>query len=101
MPRYIDADKLGIGYANPDIFKSKGYADGWNSAITLIKNAPTENVQEVKHGYWMIREFGDDAQCSECKHKFPDVYDIENSDRYCRVCGAEMKGLKVIGHGLY
>ena len=47
---------------------------------------------ERKPGKWLIREFGDDAQCSECGMYFKDAYDSENSDHYCRHCGAEMEG---------
>lgn len=31
MSRYIDADALGIGKANRDVFDNKSYADGWNA----------------------------------------------------------------------
>lgn len=44
MTRYIDADALGIGKANRDVFEHPKYADGWNSAIEIINNAPTADV---------------------------------------------------------
>ena len=44
MARYIDADALGIGKANRDVFEHPEYADGWNSAIEIINNAPTADV---------------------------------------------------------
>lgn len=49
---------------------------------------------ERKTGVWLIYKFGSDAQCSECKTFFSDVYDMENSDNYCRHCGAKMEGLR-------
>lgn len=47
MSRYIDADALGIGKANRDVFENKAYADGWNAAIDIIESAPTADVAEV------------------------------------------------------
>ena len=44
MSRYIDADALGIGKANRDVFENKAYADGWNAAIDIIESAPTADV---------------------------------------------------------
>ncbi|MBR2554429.1 MAG: DUF551 domain-containing protein [Aeriscardovia sp.] len=44
--RLIDADALGIGKAKREVFNNPEYADGWNSAIDLIKNAPT--IEERK-----------------------------------------------------
>lgn len=47
MGRLIDADKLGIGKANREVFTVPEYADGWNSAVELIENAPTVDAVEV------------------------------------------------------
>ena len=47
MNRYIDLNKLGIGYANRNVFENKDYVDGWNSAIDIISKAPTADVVEV------------------------------------------------------
>ncbi len=55
MSRYIDADALGIGKANRNAFTIPEYADGWNSAIEIIENAPTADVVEV-------------VRCKDCKH---------------------------------
>lgn len=46
MSRYIDADALGIGKANRDVFENKAYADGWNAAIDIIESAPTADAAE-------------------------------------------------------
>ena len=54
---------------------------------------------ERKTGRWLIRKGISDAQCSECKMYFSDVYDVENSDAFCRHCGAKMEGLKVVKRG--
>ena len=55
MSRYIDADALGIGKANRDVFENKAYADGWNAAIDIIESAPTADVAEV-------------VRCKDCKY---------------------------------
>jgi len=48
---------------------------------------------EQKIGHWIIRRWGDDARCSVCGRTFKDVYDMDNSDNYCRHCGTKMEGL--------
>lgn len=56
MGEYIDRKALGIGKCNPDIFEDKGYANGWNSAIKIIEEAPTVDVEPVKHGHWIFKK---------------------------------------------
>lgn len=56
--RLIDADALGIGKANPDVFEEKAYAWGWNVAIDVIKKAPTIDAAPV-------------VRCKDCKHFRP------------------------------
>lgn len=53
--RLIDADKIGIGKANPDVFENKAYADGWNSAIEIINTTPTVDAVAV-------------IRCKDCIH---------------------------------
>lgn len=43
--RLIDADALGIGKARRDAFLIPEYADGWNSAIEHIENAPAIDIK--------------------------------------------------------
>ena len=52
-----------------------------------LKNIPSVDV--VVHGHWIYKKSGW-AECSECHHDFIGVYDLENSDNYCRHCGAKM-----------
>ena len=61
---------------------------------TTVDSTPKSEQPERKAGVWLIRNFGSDAQCSECKTFFSDVYDMENSDNYCRHCGTKMEGLR-------
>lgn len=47
--RLIDADALGIGMCNPDVFpgENRFYAKGWNQAIEILQKAPTVDAVEV------------------------------------------------------
>ena len=95
MSRYIDADALGIGRANRDVFDNKAYADGWNSAIDIIVFAPTADVQEVRHGHWEFRIDGTYSRtrcyCTVCKQP-SGIGGIRKNQLkpYCPNCGAIM-----------
>lgn len=71
MSRYIDAEELGIGTARPEAFVRPEYATGWNSAIEIIKNAPTADVVEV-------------VRCKDCK-----CYELmkSNNKHFCNEFG--------------
>ncbi|MED9914972.1 MAG: hypothetical protein UE499_08680 [Acutalibacteraceae bacterium] len=98
MSDYIDRAALGIGLCNRDIFENKGYADGWNAAVKILKEAPVADVQEIKHGEWM-KDDSDGCYCSVCKWYADYDYDyvtnngLGNDDfDYCSHCGAIMDG---------
>lgn len=61
--------------------------------LDLIEEAPTVDAIPVVSGRWIVKHFGDDAQCSECGWSFSDAYDADSHDRFCRHCGAEMGSL--------
>lgn len=97
--RYIDADALGIGKAERNAFTVPEYADGWNSAIEIIENAPTADVVEVRHGEWEYRQLDEykfyEVTCSCCGAKYWGNYDSYNDPDefyYCPCCGAKMDG---------
>lgn len=101
MPRYIDADSLCEklesychiveDYANPDI--QPWYIIGFREVINALKNEPTADVQEVKHGHWIerIKIRKDEEvrlvhwQCSLCG-----CFLGTNTANYCPHCGAKM-----------
>lgn len=67
------------------------------SAITLIKNIPSADVAEVRHGSWHRYSKGsgsyngviimsDAFQCTVCKES------VWNKSDYCPNCGAKMDG---------
>ena len=91
--RLIDANALGIGRAKREVFDNPAYADGWNSAIDIIENAPTVDAVEVVHGRWSPVTYGLGVtvtrwMCSNCK-KYENSYGRTN---YCPNCGAKMEG---------
>jgi hypothetical protein len=84
----IDRAELGLGPAKPELFDKPGYADGWNSAISLINKAPTVDAAPVVHGRW-INVDGRQHKCSRCHTvRRTDVA----RDHYCPNCGAMMDG---------
>lgn len=99
MSDYIDRVALGIGLCNRDVFENKGYADGWNAAVKILKEAPAVDVQEIKHGKWIkMYNNPDDGNyyCSECHNSIDIATERETPiDRdffYCPHCGAIMDG---------
>ena len=94
MNDYINREALGIGFCNPDVFKDKGYATGWNAAIQIIKDAPAADVREVKRGVWCPQpsEFEDATVfvCSNCGHMIL-VSNEREELPFCGNCGADMR----------
>lgn len=95
MSDYIDRAALGIGLCNRDIFENKGYADGWNAAVKILKEAPAADAQAVKHGKWKLcyedrrRQIAGD-ECSACG--FQHYGTCISHYHYCPNCGAKMDG---------
>lgn len=92
MSRLIDAEALGINKAKREIFNDPKYADGWNSAIEVINNAPTVDAVPV-------------VRCTDCW-----FYQSDNRcgwngstgwapDDYCSY-GERMADAKIGGAGL-
>ena len=95
MSDYIDRAALGIGLCNRDVFENKSYADGWNAAVKILKEAPAADVQAVKHGKWKLcyedwrmQIAGD--ECSACG--FRHYGTCISHYHYCPNCGAKMDG---------
>lgn len=88
MGRYIDAEKINIKYTfgmvNPDGVVCIPLKDVKKS----IAETPTEEVEEVRHGYW-IRDkeshFFHRYNCSVCNYRL-----IGAPTKRCEDCGAKM-----------
>lgn len=95
MSDYIDRAALGIGSCNRAVFENKSYADGWNAAVKILKEAPAVDVQEIKHGKWKLcyedwrRQIAGD-ECSACG--FQHYGTCISHYHYCPNCGAKMDG---------
>lgn len=50
MSDLISRSALGIGKAKRECFEDPKYADGWNSAVEIINNAPTVDAVELPKG---------------------------------------------------
>lgn len=106
MARYIDADKLlkNVKDATPMNWTNseaeiQAQLD-WKCCIALIKNQPTADVAEVKHGEW-IGEY--EETCSECGRSISEILDDGSyySTEFnikefiaCPYCGAKIDGGK-------
>ena len=105
MPRYIDADTLKNKMFNYyDCVNLNGGKNNYKGETLMslevvdmiedcIDNAPTADVQEVKHGHWIeqakIKKDGEVRlvhwQCSLCG-----CFLGTNTANYCPECGAKM-----------
>ena len=103
MTRYIDREQL-LELINENCkFKdpTNEYTIGCNEVcdwvIKTIKNIPTADVQEIRHGYWIEKNLDDfrkvECSCSMCGwsgvenyDSYVDIHDFE----FCPYCGAKM-----------
>lgn len=105
MSRYIDAEKV-HQFVDDKVAEGKdGWAKGvpyeWAYALTVIDNAPTADVVEVRHGEWVYHECVSSYDgcksgysCSVCS-AFVDeeAFDTDEFHKaFCGNCGAKMDG---------
>ena len=87
MGDLIDRDTLGVGPANPEVFKNTAYADGWNALLRIINQAPAVDAAPVVHGKWKPDPYCYNVfHCSVCDSPFWAMR------AYCPHCGAKMDG---------
>lgn len=96
MSRLIDAEALGINKAKREIFNDPKYADGWNSAIEVINNAPTVDAVPLRHGRWLTTDaYPHHLYCSLCyktylkNAQWLDTLGVPTN--FCPNCGARME----------
>lgn len=76
--RLIDADRL-----------IKGFKDHEFIDTHIIWNAPTVDVEPVRHGKWIRDEFG--TMCCACGlYAYRDKFGKPWESPYCPNCGAKM-----------
>lgn len=85
--RYIDINKVTIptGFFNQDLNVPK--------LLDWLNSQPTADVAEVKHGEWKLHKDGS-GTCNQCRTTQKNVWDYDNWQNYCGVCGAKMGGAK-------
>lgn len=110
MARYIDADELeelfreviGAIAKRPEIMNGnlEHMVRASAMVIEMIKDAPTADVQEVRHGKWLVIENDEDElwqggghyECTACGYGFSFGGFFEmNTLPYCPHCGAKME----------
>lgn len=60
---------------------------------SAVINAPTADVQEVRHGKWLYEDSDigwTDYKCSDCGNIISTVAQDEDLYSYCPYCGAKM-----------
>ena len=106
--KYIDADKLKRDLeeykkrldelyprleCEDDRLVCGASASELNVVASMIDDAPTADVVEVRHGEWIINDEDYWTKCSVCEFEyFDEQEDIYNTYRYCPHCGARMDG---------
>lgn len=96
MAEYIDREKI---FPNGVFYVCESHPEkSLDELINRICDAPTEDVQEVKHGELKdITDFGNGVcigYCSHCgtEHRGKNPSLLIYSYKYCRWCGAKMDG---------
>lgn len=91
---FIGRQALGIGKCDLKVFETKAYAEGWNSAISIIESAPSADVAPTIHAHWkredrkyVLNKF----RCSNCRCASP-IDTQQFLTDYCGNCGAKMDG---------
>lgn len=93
MPRYIDAEKAEKIFK--DIFCKncnsytgiKCFCCYMRAGADIYADMPTEDIQTVNHGKWLICSDADYPYCSECGEETEGEI-----TKFCPNCGCQMDG---------
>ena len=97
MARYIDAEKLTAFLCQKRCGDDRAFCgDTMVCGLVLaIKDFPTADVAEVKHGKWVDCKNSEHYKCSICNQRAPMYWDglcyVEWVSGYCPNCGAKME----------
>jgi hypothetical protein len=61
-----------------------------HSVVKMIYEQPAADVVEVRRGKWKLHDDGS-ATCSECGCRQLHIWDFDNHQNFCGVCGADMR----------
>ena len=91
MSRYIDADKINAKLMDEYHGMISDESMKIYKIIQMLDNAPTADVQEVKHAKWEVFGMFDDiVKCSCCGYEDTLNHVICENLTYCGKCGAKM-----------
>lgn len=87
MPEYIERERLVKHYENciDEVKNTNGVTEDFEICLKALKNQPTADVVEVRHGKW--NKNGNGRDCSICGFKY---YANGGFFNYCPKCGAKM-----------
>ena len=100
MAKYINADETIKAVreqyltCDTDTDYGRGIQQGFDFAMSIIRNQPTADVVEVKHGKWEYVIFTGLFKCSHCGEDM-----IRNVYPFCTWCGADMRERKEAENG--
>ena len=92
MKEYIEREAVLERLAKVDMDTYYGFTAavqfGVNHAIQCIKEAPSADVVEVRHGRWIVfdSENPESKECTACGYLFSRIH----PSNYCPYCGARM-----------
>ena len=97
MARYIDADEFLEGFYIYAYNQDKGFI---RAVEQVIDDTPTADVEEVKHGEWIINtdDFTPKMRCTACGYNKPIISGInikQKPNNYCPNCGAKIECVKI------
>ena len=92
MKKYIEQEaaiELGKKQSCAGIIDGGDYC---NISANMLRNIPTADVVEVKHGQWIYNNMGG-WHCSECNNQalFWCMASTQHLTNYCPNCGAKME----------
>lgn len=96
MSRYIDAEELKEQLQNFSKWCRDGRKQGVDFVLDcVLPNIPTADVQEVKHGKWIVWGMFDDlVKCPHCGYVDTLNHVTYESLRYCGKCGEKISDEK-------
>lgn len=99
MAKYIPKQEAVSALINEANSHNNPVKRAYTRAAAIIEHMPSEDVQPVKHGKWILFDKDDIGRafyCSNCR-KVKTTEDFENSpleseEYFCSRCGARMDG---------
>jgi hypothetical protein len=85
-------ERYGFGVEFPN-HHGQSMRGGIKKALRCMEETPTIDAVPVKRGTWKLNEDGS-GTCDQCHFTQKAVWDYDNWQNYCGVCGADMRERK-------